>query len=537
MGVFRSLPGFAIRVEGLSMISSRRFIRPFFFLITFALLLGGTSLAALAQTGLEGAPQPGGDETAFQRTWARTDMPVKEGIVSRTWMWGESPNTPVLPEQYNDSPGGARKVLYYDKSRMEISDPEGDPNSIWYVTNGLLSTEMITGNLQLGDDDFEEHKPAVLNVAGDQDDLRGVTYMSFGPVLDQPPLALGSVISQTIDRASRVGDSPDAAAAGVPVAHIDEVTNHSIAGPFWLFMNSPGVVWNGQDYVQDLLFQNPYFATGRPITEPYWTEVKVGGVTKAVMVQCFERRCLTFTPQNSPGWQVEAGNTGQHYFFWRYQLVPNENPVPPTPDVIYQSTMADWPILLNPLRDDVSVGAPESYHMFNMPESFMSAHNGVLAADSIINIDVRRNSSNVDLSGLLTPDPSLGCLLFRSAPVPQAPITALQNYKYCVIYENDLAIGVQLIYYELGLDLIFGFESLGIWPFPTPVPANTWLNLGVTAIGDEIDLFVNGAPVASVTDNRLVAGEIGVQGFNGNPSGITDTEFRNLVVRLPLSLP
>jgi hypothetical protein len=35
-------------------------------------------------------------------------------------------------------------------------------------------------------------------------------------------------------------------------------------------------------------------------------------------MQCFERRCLTYTPGNDPAWQVEAGNVGQHYYAWRY---------------------------------------------------------------------------------------------------------------------------------------------------------------------------------------------------------------------------
>jgi hypothetical protein len=37
-----------------------------------------------------------------------------------------------------------------------------------------------------------------------------------------------------------------------------------------------------------------------------------------VLWQCFERRCLTFTPDNPAGWQVEAGIVGLHYYEWRY---------------------------------------------------------------------------------------------------------------------------------------------------------------------------------------------------------------------------
>jgi DNA-binding beta-propeller fold protein YncE len=55
----------------------------------------------------------------------------------------------------------------------------------------------------------------------------------------------------------------------------------------------------------------------------------VGGVYKDVLMQCFERRCLTYTPDNPEGWQVEAGNVGQHYYQWRYGGDP-ESPVTAT---------------------------------------------------------------------------------------------------------------------------------------------------------------------------------------------------------------
>jgi hypothetical protein len=42
----------------------------------------------------------------------------------------------VLQEPYADAPGGKRAVLYFDKTRMEITNPEADPSSPWYVTNG-----------------------------------------------------------------------------------------------------------------------------------------------------------------------------------------------------------------------------------------------------------------------------------------------------------------------------------------------------------------------------------------------------------------
>jgi hypothetical protein len=66
------------------------------------------------------------------------------------------------------------------------------------------------------------------------------------------------------------------------------------------------------------LFDPTFFATGLPVTEAYWTRVLVGGQRVDVLIQCFERRCLTYTPTNPTEWRVEMGNVGQHYYTWRY---------------------------------------------------------------------------------------------------------------------------------------------------------------------------------------------------------------------------
>ncbi len=129
----------------------------------------------------ETLPPPQGDVSAFERTWKRTDDPVQGGRVSRTWMWGPAFGE-IMVEPYDES-GGYRTVLYHEKSRMEITNPSGDPSSIWYVTNGLIAKELVTGQLQLGDSRFEERGPASINVAGDADDPDGPTYASFQSLL------------------------------------------------------------------------------------------------------------------------------------------------------------------------------------------------------------------------------------------------------------------------------------------------------------------------------------------------------------------
>ena len=84
--------------------------------------------------------------------------------VGRSWLWGPQPNYLGL-EAYADTPGGARLVQYYDKSRMEVTNP-GAAHDSWYVTNGLLVVEMVTGWIQVGDNLFEPRPAAYEAVAG-----------------------------------------------------------------------------------------------------------------------------------------------------------------------------------------------------------------------------------------------------------------------------------------------------------------------------------------------------------------------------------
>jgi hypothetical protein len=256
---------------------------------------------------------------AFRRTWERTDRPVAEGRVARTWMWGPEPFTEGVFEPYAEAPQGQRLVQYYDKSRMEITHPDAVDDGLFYVTNGLLVVELMTGQLQVGDATFEPHAPSQANVAGDADDPDGPTYATFASLRALPARADGALITQRVARDGSVGDDPSLAAHGVTCGHrlTVEGIDHQIATPFWDFMTSTGlVIENGAD-VTAQLFQNPFYATGYPLTEAYWADVRVGGTSRLVLSQCFERRCLTYTPGNPEGFVVEAGNVGQHYHAWR----------------------------------------------------------------------------------------------------------------------------------------------------------------------------------------------------------------------------
>ncbi len=188
----------------------------------------------------------------FDRTWQRTDKPVADLQIHRTWIWGPEAFTGELPEAYADAPGGHRTVQYFDKSRMEItSDPSVPPDSFWYVTNGLLVKEMITGKIQTGDTEYKTFSPATLNVAGDSNDPNAPTYASFHNLRYAPPLADGAPITQRVGRNGNVSDDPTMASMGVTAAYrvTVEGIDHQVAFPFWEFMNSEGLVFQDGSFV------------------------------------------------------------------------------------------------------------------------------------------------------------------------------------------------------------------------------------------------------------------------------------------------
>jgi hypothetical protein len=212
-----------------------------------------------------------------------------------------------------------RRVQYFDKSRMEITHPDAPVGDLWYVTNGLLVMEMATGRMQLGDNTFEQHEPAQVLVAGDQSDQSdSPSYATVAGLMDEPARPLGETIIERVSKEGVIFEDELFDNAGIIGAYHAPETGHVVAAPFWEFMNSTGLISDGSMVFEGSLFPNPFYATGLPVTEAYWTTIPVAGVLSDVLFQCFERRCLTYTPTNEPGWQVEAGNVGRHYYEWRY---------------------------------------------------------------------------------------------------------------------------------------------------------------------------------------------------------------------------
>ncbi len=96
---------------------------------------------------------------AFDRTWLPTDSPVASGSADRTWVWGPEAIATGF-EAYDQAVQGERLIRYYDKARMEITNPEALNQDPWFVTNGLLAHELITGKVQIGDQAFLSRDPA-----------------------------------------------------------------------------------------------------------------------------------------------------------------------------------------------------------------------------------------------------------------------------------------------------------------------------------------------------------------------------------------
>lgn len=279
-------------------------------------------------TALNAAADSTGNSFAvdsFQQVWQRTDLPVVQGKASRSLMWGAAPFKAAY-EGYQEAPDGERLVQYFDKARMEITNPNADPNSAYYVTNGLLVRELISGKMQTGDNRFETRQPANVPVAGDPlaANPNAPTYASFNKIAslnndNRAANATNQKVTANLAKDGTIGNDASLAAYNVTNVYYSAELGHNIPDVFWNFMHSTGIVYNptSGSYSNDTVV-NWVMAMGLPISEAYWAKVKVGGVEKEVLMQAFERRVLTYTPSNPAAYQVEMGNVGLHYATWRY---------------------------------------------------------------------------------------------------------------------------------------------------------------------------------------------------------------------------
>jgi hypothetical protein len=297
------------------------------------LILVPAWLSGASASQTPAADGPAYANAAFQAARDRLDKPIDGGQVSRTWFWGPAPLTEGLQEPYAEAPGGMRSVQYFDKGRMEQLAANGP------VSNGLLTRELISGWVQLGDATYEHHDPSSVPIAGDTDNA-WPTYASFADLIDHPTADL------TGQHATNVivpgGTTVYAAAANDPATEFTQrlsyvgalgATGYNVPRVFWDFLNAPGIVWDSasESYAQAQPLMDWLSVVGYPLSDPFWANIKVAGTQTWVLIQPFERRVLTYTPSNALGWQVEMGNVGQHYYAWRYGAEPGEPTPTPTP--------------------------------------------------------------------------------------------------------------------------------------------------------------------------------------------------------------
>jgi hypothetical protein len=199
-------------------------------------------------------------------------------------------------EPYAQAPGGTRLVQYFDKGRMELSGSA--------VTNGLLATELVKGQLQVGDATFQAKDPPAIPIAGDPDNP-GPTYAQLAAkakaIFDAAPQQMGNATQAAISSTGDVAVSTASPSTAATFAVFDGPTKHNVPRAFTDYRTKAGLQ-----------------TIGYAISEPFWTTVKVAGTLRQVLAQVFERRVLTYTATNPAAFQVEMGNVGQHYYQWRY---------------------------------------------------------------------------------------------------------------------------------------------------------------------------------------------------------------------------
>ncbi len=258
------------------------------------------------------------DNPAFHRVWEGQDRTVTEQVSGRSWTWGPAPISGELRETFVEGLAGRRTVQYFDKSRMEINDPNADPNATWFVTNGLLPIELMTGRMQIGYKQFELRSRAKISAIGDPDNFP--TYADLLPYYQSPgavnPSDLGKPATGFLNPNGTITGFNDYASDPATILVRGE-NNHGVAQAFSDFMKQQGPVYENGVYVQGQVY-DPLFVFGLPVTGAYWVKVKVGGVVRPILFQVFERRVLTYNPANQPAFRVEMGNVGQHYHQWRY---------------------------------------------------------------------------------------------------------------------------------------------------------------------------------------------------------------------------
>jgi hypothetical protein len=261
--------------------------------------------------------------------------PYKEGSLDF------SESVPTNPGQ------GMRLVQYFDKGRMELTHPASG-----IVTSGLLATDLVKGQVQVGDAAFQPKPSPAIPIAGDPDNP-GPTYAGlsskaaslFAPTTAKP----GSFVTLIAAADGTVTDGGGFAGISMSpaITGFDATTQHNVLGVFADYRNQVSLL-----------------TIGYAISEPFRATVKVAGTSVTVLVQVFERRVLTYTATNPDPFKVEMGNIGRHYFQWLYgtgtapaaAASPAVAPTPPSPAVTQPPAPATLGVTFTSVSSPIGAG-------------------------------------------------------------------------------------------------------------------------------------------------------------------------------------
>ncbi len=307
---------------------------------TFVLLVSLAGMASFQAASSYADPQ-------FKTQW-------DQGEAITPNFWGPLANAKDgQQEDYKDVPGGKRLVQYFDKGRMELTNGK--------VTNGLLASEIIKGQIQTGDATFQGQAPPAIAIAGDPTNTVP-TYATLATkavsLLAATPSKVGSNVTATISSTGDVTAGNAPAAPETTISIFDDTTKHNVPKVLADYRSKAGLL-----------------TIGLAISEPFRANVKVGGVPKDVMIQVFERRVLTYTANNDPAFQVEMGNIGQHYYQWRYPNGASTAASSPatgtapgiagskTPPTVPASTTGGFAVTLSDILPTVKIGDIQSVNV------------------------------------------------------------------------------------------------------------------------------------------------------------------------------
>ncbi len=259
----------------------------------------------------------------FKFVWDTLDNPVQNRIVTRGWTYGPA-SFGTFMEPFKESPQGLRLVQYWDKTRLEITDPSKPPGAPDYISGSSLVRELMNGEAQVGAKTFLALGPAKIPLVGDPQDFSNpaLTYATLAPYAslkddNRAEKLLEATVSTTFDKKGKPVKDPALAFYQIKIGYYSQDTGHNIPTIFWEFLNRTGPLYKDGNYQTARLFDWNTLA-GFPLTEAYWTKTLEKGKLVDVLVQAFEKRILTYTPTNQAGLQVDWGDSGKQYFRWRY---------------------------------------------------------------------------------------------------------------------------------------------------------------------------------------------------------------------------